>query len=278
MLVRTALGMVLLLVMAACGDDGSGPATAASSTSTTAAMEPSTSAPSTPTTTAATTTAPTTTTTTAATTTTLSLSPVMGLVVALGGGSEEVAVTWSYNPEPHVDHYDVYFAATPGGTLEFVRSIADDSLSPSPGSPGFVDHPRAQTVGMTCYRVRAIDVNGGEGPLSDESCFDPDPGPPSQVLDVQVGLGGGSGEVSVTWQANPEGDIASYDVHFSEAPGGPYAYIRSITDDSASPQPGRPGFIDFPRAQTVGMTCYRVQATDTDLNVGLLSVESCFQP
>ena len=191
---------------------------------------------------------------------------------------EEVSVTWSYNPEPYVDHYDVYFTANPGGALAFVRAIVDDSLSPTPGRPGFVDHPRAQTVGMTCYRVRAVDVNGGEGPLSDESCFDPDPGPPGQVLDVQVGLGGGSGEVSVTWQENPESDIDYYDVYFSETPGGSYAYTRSIADDSASPQPGRPGFVDFPRDQTAGMTCYRVRAIDTNLNAGPLSAESCFQP
>jgi len=203
---------------------------------------------------------------------------VTGLVVTLSGGSLEVAVTWDPSPEPYVDHYDVYFTASPGGVYGFVRSIVDDSLSPTPGSPGFIDYPRDQTVGMTCYRVRAVDTGGGEGPLSDEECFDPEPGPPSKVLDVVVGLGGGSGEVSVTWQENPESDVAYYDVFFSQTPGGSYAYTRSVHDDSASPIPGRPGFVDYPRDQTVGMTCYRVQAIDTSLHAGQRSAESCFQP
>lgn len=274
---RIILAAAVLLGLAGCGDDGG----AATTTTTTAATASTTA----PTTTAASTTslpttvAPATAPTTApTTTTTLVLGPVMGLEVTLGGGSEEVAVTWDPNPEPYVDHYDVYFSQTPGGAHAFVRSITDDSLSPTPGRPGYVDHPRDQTVGMTCYLVRAVDVGGGEGPFSDEECFDPDPGPPSKVLDVRVGLGGGSGEVSVTWAENPESDIDYYDVYFSQTPGGPYAYTRSVHDDSASPIPGRPGFIDFPRDQTVGMTCYRVQAIDHGLEAGPLSTESCFQP
>jgi hypothetical protein len=272
---RWAIPAMMALLISGCGDDGAGDG---GPTSTAAPVTTTTTPPTTTTTTApATTTAvDSTTTTTATTTTTLQLGPVTGLEVTLGGGSEEVAVTWDPNAEPYVDHYDVYFTELPGGTLVFVRSIADDSLSPQPGRPGLVDFPRDQTAGRSCYRVRAVDVNGGEGPLSDEACFDPEPGPPSQVLDVTVGLGGGSGEVSVTWQLNPESDIDYYDVYFSETPGGSYAYVRSVADDTASPQPGRPGFVDFPRDQTVGMTCYRVRAIDTNLNVGPLSAEACF--
>ena len=189
-----------------------------------------------------------------------------------------MSVTWLFNSEPYVDHYGVFFSQTPGGTYAFVTSIIDDSASPTPGRPGFVDFPRDQTVGMTCYRVRAVGDDGGEGPLSAESCFDPVPGPPGPVQDVTVGLGGGSGEVSVTWQANVETDVAYYDVYFSQTPGGSYAYATSIHDDSASPIPGRPGFVDFPRDQTVGMTCYRVRAIDLNVNAGPLSAESCFAP
>ena len=269
---RTLVPMLMFLVVAACADD-SGTATttstAPSTTSTTAS--PTSTTTSSTTTTSTSTTAPT-------TTTTLALSAVTGLVVTLGGGSEEVAVTWDFNPEPYVDHYAVWFSETPGGAYGFVTDVEDDSVSPTPGRPGFIDHPRDQTVGMTCYRIGAVDVNGGEGPLSDEECFDPEPGPPSQVLDVQVGLGGGSQEVSVTWLENPESDIAYYDVFFSATPGGSYAYTRSVADDSASPTPGRPGFIDYPRDQTAGMTCYRVQAIDTSINPGPLSAEACFQP
>ena len=280
---RIALVASALLVAAACGGSGGTATTTTAATSTTSTSTttsaPTTTTTSTSTSTTTTTSAPTTTTTAPATTTsTLPLSQVTGLEVTLGGGSQEVSVTWDFNPEPYVAHYDVYFSETPGGTYSFVQSVVDDSASPQPGRPGFVDHPRDQTVGETCYRVRAVGNDGGEGPLSDEACFDPEPGPPSQVQDVTVGLGGGSNEVSVTWQANPESDIDYYDVYFSETPGGSYAYVRSVHDDSESPQPGRPGFIDHPRDQTVGETCYRVRAIDTNLNAGQLSAESCFQP
>lgn len=284
MIRRTALAVVVMMVVAACGDDDSA-STTTLETSTTSTSTTTTSTTSTTTTVATTTTAvpptaPTTSSTTSTTTTAAPapLAAVMGLEVTLGGGSEEVAVTWDYNPEPYVDHYDVFFSEAPGDPQSFVISIVDDSVSPTPGRPGFIDYPRDQTAGMTCYRVRAIGDDGGEGPLSDEECFDPVPGPPSAVQDVTVGLGGGSGEVSVTWQVNSEGDVDYYDVYFSQTPGGSYSYVRSVHDDSESPIPGRPGFVDFPRDQTVGMTCYRVRAIDHNVNAGELSAEGCFQP
>lgn len=274
-----AIALAMVLVAAACGDDGGGATTTSGPASTVASSSTivsTTTLP--PTTTAPATSVASTTTTAPATTTTLPLGPVVGLEVGLGGGSEEVSVTWLLNPEPHVDHYDVLFSETPGGSYGFVVSIADDSVSPIPGRPGFIDHPRDQTVGKTCYRVRAVATGGGEGPLSDEECFDPVPGPPSQVQDVTVGLGGGSGEVAVTWQVNPEGDVAHYAVFFSQTPGGSYGLVRTVEDDSGSPTPGRPGFVDHPRDQTVGMTCYRVRAIDLNGKEGALSAESCFDP
>ena len=272
---RFSLLLAMLLVVAACGDDdGTGTtSTAPGTTSSTVAVStvpPSTVAPAT--------TTPATTTTAAPTTTAPLPGPVLGLEVSLGGGSEEVSVTWDFNPEPYVDHYAVYFALTSGGSYGFVTDIADDAASPTPGRPGFVDWPRDQTPGDTCYRVAAVNVSDQEGPLSEEVCFDPEPGAPSQVQDVTVGLGGGSLEVAVTWQENPESDVKYYDVYFSATPGGSYSYTRSIADDAASPTPGRPGYVDYPRDQTVGMTCYRVRAIDFNINPGPLSAEACFQP
>ena len=37
----------------------------------------------------------------------------------------------------------------------------------------FIDSPRDQTVGKTCYVITAVDFNEKEGPTSDEACFTP---------------------------------------------------------------------------------------------------------
>jgi hypothetical protein len=171
-----ALLGALALVTAACG--GNSATTTSDATTTTATATTSTEPVSATTTTTAapttTTVAPTTTAappTTAAPTTTLPLpSQVEDVTVGLGGGSEEVAVTWEPNPvEDGVTWYNAYFSEMPGGAKTYVRSINPTEMIGD--RVGFIDYPRAQTDGQTCYVIAAVSPVG-EGPFSAEACFD----------------------------------------------------------------------------------------------------------
>ncbi len=157
--------------------------------------------------------------------------PVTGLVATLSGGSGEIDVSWTENPEPDIDHYNVWYSELPGGPYEL---IADPWAGPSIRPPDriyIIDWPRSLTVGDDCYQVSAVNTLDLEGPRSAEACFTPDPGPPAAVEDVTVGLAGGSDEVDVSWNPNAEGDIVSYKAFFSELPGGPYTFVTTIAPD-----------------------------------------------
>jgi hypothetical protein len=167
--------VLIIAVAAACGDSAvEETTTTGAETTTTEAV--TTTAPATTTTTApatTTTAAPPTTTTAAPATTTTAAQPpsqVTGLTVGLGGGSEEVAVTWEPNPaSDDVKWYNAYFSEMPGGSKSYVTSVGSDEMIGF--KVGFIDWPRDLTDGQTCYVVRAVN-EAGEGPASAEACFD----------------------------------------------------------------------------------------------------------
>ena len=101
---------------------------------------------------------------------------------------------------------------------------------------------------------------------------------PIQVTGLVVTLGGGSGEIDVSWDANPEGDIDRYNIWYSLLPG---ASKLLIVDPFLGPET-RPGdrwfIIDWPRSQVVGRDCYQVSAVDVAGQEGPRSVEECFTP
>ncbi len=205
---------------------------------------------------------------------------VQDLIVTLSGGSNEIDVSWEPNPEADIDSYNVWFSELPGGTKALVPEPY--TFGPATRMSGrwyIIDWPRAQTSGETCYQISAVDAVGQEGPRSVEECFDSTPGAPGQVMNVTVGLSGGSGEVTVSWDPNPEGDIDFYNAYFSEFPGGPYTYVPEpyfFGPDTL--MSGRIYFIDWPREDTVGKTCYIVTAVDLNEKEGPASVEGCFDP
>lgn len=96
--------------------------------------------------------------------------------------------------------------------------------------------------------------------------------PPGQITGVEATLGGGSGEIAVSWQPATEPDVALYNIYYSESPGGTKSLLEAF--DAAAAQP----FIDFGRSQSVGLDCYQVSAVDTEGNEGPRSVEACFVP
>jgi hypothetical protein len=203
---------------------------------------------------------------------------VTGLIVTLSGGSGEVDVSWEPNPEADIGHYNVWFSELPAGPKTLVPEPY--FFGPATDVSGrwfIIDWPRAQTAGESCYQISAVDNSGQEGPRSVEECFDPVPGAPGQVMNVTVGLGGGSGEAYVSWTPNIEGDIDFYNAYFSELPGGPYTYVTSV-DEAVRDGSNRVFFIDFPRDLTVGKTCYLITAVDFNEKEGSASAEACFDP
>ena len=90
---------------------------------------------------------------------------VEGVTASEGGGSGEVLLRWTQNPEDDVVFYIVLRASTPGGTLERIGTVTWDEVTEFEFAP-FVD-PYV-TVGY--YRVRAVDAAGQEGPKSKEVC------------------------------------------------------------------------------------------------------------
>jgi len=312
--------LVVLVVAAGCatsGDDGASSQMTApqgSTVATVVTVPVTTTATSTPTTTAPPTTvttaqAPTTTTTTAATTTTLAVTtstmtyttvapvttfPVFdlppaavgGLTVEIGGGSGEVIPEWDRNSESDVATYRLWYSDDPGATKTLLATVAHDPADvqlPAYNSPGnriaYVDL-RAQIEGKHCYQVSAVDVGGNEGPRSPEVCFPVTV--PSVPGDFEVGLGGGSGEVSIRWTRITDADADHYNLWYSEWPGGTKTLLAAVAHNPAqiaSPAwdagGGTTEYIDYPRILEDNRNCYQISSVDTTGHESARTAERC---
>ena len=83
-------------------------------------------------------------------------------------------------------------------------------------------------------------------------------------------MGGGSGEVLLTWTQSPESDVVSYIVLRSSVPGGALTQIGTMTRQEVAQFPVRP-FVD----STATVEYYRVRAVDAAGQKGPLSSEVC---
>jgi hypothetical protein len=201
---------------------------------------------------------------------------VTGLVVTFSGGSGEVYVSWDANTETDLDHYNVWFSELSGDTKTLVAGpFYEGPAVEASGRIYVIDWPRPQAAGESCYQISAVDTGGLEGPRSVEDCFDPAPGTPTQVMNVTVGLAGGSGEAYVSWTPNSEGDIHFYNLYFSFEAGGPYTYHTSVNDTVRNGS-NRVFLIDYPVDLTDGKSCYVITAVDYNEKEGPASVKSCF--
>ena len=90
---------------------------------------------------------------------------VEGVTASAGGGSGEVLLRWTQNPEDDVVSYIVLRALTPGGALTRIGTVTWQQVTEFEYVP-FVDSEA--TVGY--YRVRAVDSAGQQGPKSAEVC------------------------------------------------------------------------------------------------------------
>ncbi|MEZ5175004.1 MAG: hypothetical protein R2823_02210 [Acidimicrobiia bacterium] len=85
---------------------------------------------------------------------------------------------------------------------------------------------------------------------------------------MTVGIGGGSGEVYVMWNASGAGDLHHYSLSYSENPGGSKSHLVDVAA-------GTTEYIDFPRELISGIHCYVISAVDTGGHAGPGSNEVC---
>jgi hypothetical protein len=82
-----------------------------------------------------------------------------------GGGSGEVLLRWTPNPEKDIAYYEVLKATSPGGPRTQIGRVTPDEVAEFEYVP-FVD----SNATVAYYRVRAVDTAGQEGPKSTEVC------------------------------------------------------------------------------------------------------------
>lgn len=90
---------------------------------------------------------------------------VVGLWTQTGGGSGEVLLRWTQNPEADVVSYIVLRATTSGGPLTRIGAVSRAEVDEFEYVP-FVD----STATVAYYRVQAVDSAGQHGPRSAEVC------------------------------------------------------------------------------------------------------------
>jgi hypothetical protein len=90
---------------------------------------------------------------------------VVGLWAQAGGGSGEVLLRWTQNPEADVVSYIVLRATTSGGPLTRIGKVARAEVEEFEYVP-FVDSEAT----VAYYRVEAVDSAGQHGPRSAEVC------------------------------------------------------------------------------------------------------------
>ena len=100
--------------------------------------------------------------------------------------------------------------------------------------------------------------------------------PPAMVLDVIATLGGGSGELVVSWTANTETDVAGYNVWYSFEPGNTKVLLTEFFSGPTALPPDRIEVTDYPRSLISGKDCYQISAVDAGGLEGPRSAEACF--
>jgi hypothetical protein len=92
-------------------------------------------------------------------------SRVVGVTAQTGGGSGEVLLRWTQNPEDDVVSYIVLRSLTPGGSATQIGTVTRDQVLEFEYVP-FVDNDAT----VAYYRIRAVDAAGQRGPRSAEVC------------------------------------------------------------------------------------------------------------
>jgi hypothetical protein len=89
----------------------------------------------------------------------------VGVAAQTGGGSGEVLLRWTQNPEDDVVSYIVLRSLTPGGAATQIGTVTRHEVTEFEYVP-FVDSEAT----VAYYRIRAVDAAGQRGPRSAEVC------------------------------------------------------------------------------------------------------------
>jgi fibronectin type 3 domain-containing protein/TolB-like protein len=123
---------------------------------------------------------------------------------AESGLAKSVRLSWEANPESDVAHYVVSRKQGRGRRFKDVGSSKTNDYSDARLDDGTRYH----------YTIRAVDVDGLESDASEkvEAVTKPRPATPSGVAAEVKGS-----RITLTWKANPESDIAGYEIFRSKA-------------------------------------------------------------
>jgi fibronectin type 3 domain-containing protein len=139
-----------------------------------------------------------------------------GLSLAAAGAG--ITLSWSANTQPDLAGYNVYRAASANGSyVQLTSSLLT--------SPGYTD-TSASFGSVSYYRVTAVNVSGAESTPASGSATRPNnansPATPTGL--TATGL---AADVSLTWSANHETDLAGYNLYRSASANGPFAKVNS---------------------------------------------------
>ena len=177
-----------------------------------------------------------------------------------------IVVTWSANAEPDLAGYNLYRSLTSGGSYTKVNAVLLAGLS-------FTD--TGLTNGTTYfYVVRAVDTSGNESANSAQASAVPiDDGIPTAPTNVTASdrSNDEGGAISLSWSANPEPDLAGYNLYRSTIAGGPYVKLNAalLTATSA---------VDASGLSNGTRYYYVLRAVDTSANESVNSAEASAVP
>jgi len=146
------------------------------------------------------------------------LPPVSPINLNATPGDKLVDLDWDDNGESDLAGYNIYRSLTSGSGYTYI----DNSLTSAYTDTGL-------TGGTTYYYVvTAVDNESNESDYSNEVNATPTDAPPAAPTNLNATPG--DKQVSLDWDDNGEGDLASYNIYRSLTSGEGYAYIdNSVT-------------------------------------------------
>jgi len=124
-------------------------------------------------------------------------------------GHESASLTWDA-PAEAPDSYNVYRSQNGGSSWTFAGNAAN---------PWFDDSGLTNMVEYW-YRIVSVDAEGFEGPPCPSTSVVPEnPNPPSVPTGLSVTDPGLTDRLSVSWTANPEGDLSGYTLRYGTETG-----------------------------------------------------------
>jgi fibronectin type 3 domain-containing protein len=190
---------------------------------------------------------------------------VTGVVVTVVAAGNALNLTWTASAAGDFANYKVYRDTTPGFSPSGANLIA------SPATNQYLD---TNLIDETTYyyRISAVDEVPNEGTYSDEASGTPqDSEAPAKVTGVSVSVVAEGNQLSLSWTANAEGDLAGYKVYRSETSGFTPAPIYLVGT------PGSNTFLDTSLTDDTPYY-YKITAIDEVPNEGIASDEGSGTP